>query len=459
MIFQQAIVKRSGARKGKRSSEHVENLNPSSGQWSKGTKVKVLFLVKQGKRKTKEFFPGVVFSNKGGAVTINFDDGETVKYPHLEMDTKHEVRILEQEAHIKMTNDFLHLLSVKPGLAGLSNALDHMFQDDMANLHKQMDILLNADTRPETRKIEQKRIVGLLSDIFKQTEMFQLDTADVSWVRNVCDFGNPDSPLDMLHNSDGLSVGSAVKDISTFNSCNDNPTGQEGNQGPVCPQDMHQRILKKDHKPLRSADMHLCRIAVVHKRFWKAYRDRLKLVEFRSPYQLIRFFYGMILLLSMNAAERRRGRTELVMAVVDEIVLLSCEEACARFPVEAKACHLESLCKAWSGNNMVQCLVLNKTSMRVAHEICNLSVGNLGMLRQINDRACTARFCPLSDLGKTALVRLSTGAFVSCKYTVTWPNVVVCSRRRLNKDGDMFTSLDDGGRAKLEDAAGDALLN
>ena len=94
---------------------------------------------------------------------------------------------------------------------------------------------------------------------------------------------------------------------------------------------------------LRSADMVRCRLAVVHTRYWEAYRDRLKLVEFRSPRHPIPFFPGMILLFSLNACERRKGRTELLMAVVRGVYVLSCTEAYARFPVEAHACALKTL--------------------------------------------------------------------------------------------------------------------
>ena len=165
---------------------------------------------------------------------------------------------------------------------------------------------------------------------------------------------------------------------------------------------------------LRSADMARCRLAVVHTRYWEAYRNLLKLVEFRSPRHLIPFFPGMILLFSLNAHERRKGNTELLMAVVLGICVLSCSEALARFPVEAQACDLASLCKRWGCNNTVQCLVLDKDSIRVASEVRNLAAGNLGLLRQINNRAGTARFCCSVDLGKTAMVRLSTGKMVHC---------------------------------------------
>ena len=87
-------------------------------------------------------------------------------------------------------------------------------------------------------------------------------------------------------------------------------------------------------------DMNLCRITVVHTRFWKSIHNLLKLVEFRSPRQKIPFVHGMVLLFSLNAAERRKGQTELLMAVVPEILLLNSAEAYARFPIEANECNL-----------------------------------------------------------------------------------------------------------------------
>ena len=56
---------------------------------------------------------------------------------------------------------------------------------------------------------------------------------------------------------------------------------------------------------LRSSDMGRCRLAVVHTRYWEAYRDLLKLVEFRSPRFPIPFSPGMILLLSSEEREDR----------------------------------------------------------------------------------------------------------------------------------------------------------
>ena len=98
----------------------------------------------------------------------------------------------------------------------------------------------------------------------------------------------------------------------------------------------------------------------------------------------------MILLLSMNASERRTGRTELLTAIVLEILLLECKEAYARFPLEAHTCDLKSLSKRWG---IVQCLVLDKSSLRIAHDICHLAIGSLGVLRQINGTTGMALFC------------------------------------------------------------------
>jgi hypothetical protein len=62
---------------------------------------------------------------------------------------------------------------------------------------------------------------------------------------------------------------------------------------------------------LRSTDMHRCCLAVVHTSHWEAYARLRKLVEFRSPRQTVPWFPGMVLLLSLNATERRTGRSEL----------------------------------------------------------------------------------------------------------------------------------------------------
>jgi hypothetical protein len=145
-----------------------------------------------------------------------------------------------------------------------------------------------------------------------------------------------------------------------------------------------------------------------------------KLVEFRSPRQKIAFVRGMRLLFSLNAAERRRRRTELLEAAVLEIVTLAVSKAYARFKCEAHACNLRLLCTGWA-TSTVQCIVLDPKSIRVAHELVHLSVGNLGILRQIRDSDGAARFCRHVQLGTTEMVRLITGDVVRCTFSRTWP--------------------------------------
>jgi hypothetical protein len=59
---------------------------------------------------------------------------------------------------------------------------------------------------------------------------------------------------------------------------------------------------------LRSAHMKRCRLCVVQPRYWVAYKNFEKGVEFRSPRHPTPFFPGMILLFSLNTCERRKGR-------------------------------------------------------------------------------------------------------------------------------------------------------
>ena len=69
-------------------------------------------------------------------------------------------------------------------------------------------------------------------------------------------------------------------------------------------------------------DLSLYRLTVVHTCFWEAILAMKKLVEFRSPRQLVQFIPGLRLLFSLNATERKKGRTDLIEAVVPEIDLL-----------------------------------------------------------------------------------------------------------------------------------------
>ena len=73
----------------------------------------------------------------------------------------------------------------------------------------------------------------------------------------------------------------------------------------------------------------------------------------------------------------------------------------------------------------MQCIVLDPKSIRVAHELVHLSVGNLGILRQIRDSDGAARFCRHEQLGTTEMVRLITGDVVRCTF---FPDVALIPR-------------------------------
>ena len=99
--------------------------------------------------------------------------------------------------------------------------------------------------------------------------------------------------------------------------------------------------------------------------------------------------------------------------------MLTCAQAYARFPREARDCNLKSLCMA---THTVQCIVLDPNSVELAHDLVHLAIGNLGVVRQIRDSDRAARFCRREQLGTTEMVRLSNGQLVSCAYRKTWPN-------------------------------------
>ena len=88
-------------------------------------------------------------------------------------------------------------------------------------------------------------------------------------------------------------------------------------------------------------------------------RMQLKKVEFRVTTALEP---GMSLLISVDASQRRLGRTDLLLAKVSEVCELTIEEAYSKFPVESKVCNLRGRwggrrtgpTPSWRGNN---CLV------------------------------------------------------------------------------------------------------
>ena len=152
------------------------------------------------------------------------------------------------------------------------------------------------------------------------------------------------------------------------------------------------------HEPAASRYVFLPRHRwmVVHLQYWFAILMREKKVEFRVRTALEP---GMSLLISMDASQRRLGRTELLLAKVSEVCTLRIEEAYSRFPVESKACNLRGL---WGGRSSVDCIGVR--NVRVTTEFVLLGPGNLGCLNQFSAQNCRPQFCHRSDLGKTVAV-------------------------------------------------------
>ena len=96
----------------------------------------------------------------------------------------------------------------------------------------------------------------------------------------------------------------------------------------------------------------------------------------------------MSLLISMDASQRRLGRTDLLLSKVREVCTLRKEEAYSRFPVESKACNLRGL---WGGRSSVDCIVVR--NVRMTTEFVNL-----GCLNQFSTQNCRPQFCHRLDL-------------------------------------------------------------
>ena len=192
--------------------------------------------------------------------------------------------------------------------------------------------------------------------------------------------------------------------------------------------------------PPRCVDLTHCRLTVVAKKYWEAYSQQKKLVEFRSGNQTVDLTKDMLLLFSMNASERRRGNTELVSAEVLIVLRLTCEQACARFPVEAHACNLPQLCANWHCYT-VNCIVFKKHSLHQTTMLVNLAQGNLGILRQFL-KTGIPRFCHINDLDRTLSVGNSTGKTVTCSFHASWPTASDTRGSRSVMTGE------DGGRGR-----------
>ena len=167
-------------------------------------------------------------------------------------------------------------------------------------------------------------------------------------------------------------------------------------------------------------DLTHCRLTVVAKKYWRAYSQQKKLVEFRSGNQSIALTEGMQLLFSLNASERMRGNTDLVCAEVLKVIRLTCEQACARFPAEAHACNLPQLCTTWH-TNTVNCILVKKNSLHQTNRLVNLAQGNQGILKQFIDTTGAPRFCHIDDLDRTLTVTNNAGKTETCSFHATWP--------------------------------------
>ena len=205
---------------------------------------------------------------------------------------------------------------------------------------------------------------------------------------------------------------------------------QERCSGPVTPSLKPARVISLESPdPPRCVDLTHCRITVVAKEHWEAFNRQDKLVEFRSGNQTVALSKGMLLLFSMVASERRRGNTDLVSAEVLTVLLLTCAQACARFPVEAHSCNLPQMCSNWHCDT-VNCIVFKKESLHRTKMLVNLAQGNLGILRQFMGTTGLPRFCHIDDLDRILRVRNSTGKSVTCSFHASWPTASDTRRAR-----------------------------
>ncbi len=259
-----------------------------SGQLSKGTQIKMKFLV-GGKNK---FIGGTVAKNqfedltkkipKPRSVKIDFEDGDTLKYCHTDLDNNCTVIFLEQKASIQRTNTLLHLLSKRPDPAVLNTALEFLFSDlqlvnaFLSTLHQKISIFMNADPDSEIREIEYSKVIGKFQHISKQ-DCFQgpeINQDFKIWVLSICNFGVLNSAVDVFDSSEWHQVSSTSQKRKK-----PDPTTSSaiGSADMVC----NAKFCQKGNQGvLRSADMRHCSILVVHKSYWKAYQASLKLVEF-----------------------------------------------------------------------------------------------------------------------------------------------------------------------------------
>ena len=85
---------------------------------------------------------------------------------------------------------------------------------------------------------------------------------------------------------------------------------------------------------------------------------------------------------------------------------------------EAKYCKLADLAAKWAVTR-VRCFALDKTSIRIAGEIANLSTGCEGLVHQFALATGVPYICHVRDLGKSVSVTLPGGKIVH--RTLCWP--------------------------------------
>ena len=126
------------------------------------------------------------------------------------------------------------------------------------------------------------------------------------------------------------------------------------------------------------------RLVVVHEKYWLAILHQDKLIEFRSSKQPILLEAGQCLLFARAMRHRRNGKDALVFARVLKAEPLDVDHA----------------------------REMDKDSIRIAHEIANLSKGCEGIVHQFALKTGVPHFCHVSDLGKTVSFTLPDGNIV-----------------------------------------------
>lgn len=170
---------------------------PTSMQWSKGTKIKVLFKVD----KRLEYIEGTVTKNNARtSITVDFSDGDTLTYTHSDLHTIYTAMALKkQRPSIQQANNLLHLLSKIPDSEMHSATLQPWFEavSFQSDLHRMRTKLLDADPDPTHRNQLMCDIVGIFKDLEHQLESKKIGVnRDVlEWVTSITLFDSRLSPL------------------------------------------------------------------------------------------------------------------------------------------------------------------------------------------------------------------------------------------------------------------------